>query len=237
MNGIHDMGGLHGFGEVEVELNEPVFHSRWESRVFCMTQVLDTTGVWNLDEHRHEIELMPTADYLNAGYYGRWLFAMERLLDRKRVLRVGEIERRIQERQRRARHRVEPEKGDRNWPLASKEKIRWGAWRKQVAVQPCYSVGQRVRVRNIHPAGHTRVTAYTRGKIGIVTKVNAQAWVLPDTRAHNAGENLQAVYNVRFDGFTLWGPDAEPNTFSHIDLSEAHLEPVDVIDDLAGARV
>jgi hypothetical protein len=34
VNGIHDMGGMHGFGPVEVEAGEPVFHSRWEARVF-----------------------------------------------------------------------------------------------------------------------------------------------------------------------------------------------------------
>ena len=28
MNGVHDMGGMHGFGPVEHEKNEPVFHAR-----------------------------------------------------------------------------------------------------------------------------------------------------------------------------------------------------------------
>ncbi|MEO1331429.1 MAG: hypothetical protein AAFW46_17395 [Pseudomonadota bacterium] len=95
MNGIHDMGGLHGFGEVEVEPNEPVFHARWEGRVYAMTQVIDTTGVWNLDEHRHEIELMSTPSYLLDGYYGRWLFAMESILTRKNVIDRAEVDRRV----------------------------------------------------------------------------------------------------------------------------------------------
>ena len=30
MNGVHDMGGMQGFGKVEPEPNEPVFHSEWE---------------------------------------------------------------------------------------------------------------------------------------------------------------------------------------------------------------
>ena len=227
MNGIHDMGGLHGFGAMEVECDEPVFHARWESRVFCMTQVLDTTGIWNLDEHRHEIELMNAADYLTVGYYGRWLFAMERLLDRKNILRRDEVERRVVEYLHDACGRTPPEPHARNWPLPDAMKIRWGAWRREVEVRPRYSVGERVRVRNIHPEGHTRVTAYTRGRTGTITIVNAQAWVFPDTRAHHRGENLQPVYNVRFDARELWGPQAEPNVFTQIDLSEDHLEPVD----------
>jgi nitrile hydratase beta subunit len=226
MNGIHDMGGLHGFGRVEPEIDEPVFHSEWESRVFCMTQVLDTTGIWNLDEHRHEIELMDAASYLTDGYYGRWLFAMERLLARKNIVRHEEVEARIAEYCADVRHPVAPSGAGRNWPLPEHMKIRWGAWRKEIEVTPKYQVGEAVRVRNIHPEGHTRVTAYTRGKVGTIAIVNAQAWVLPDTRAHHRGENLQPVYSVRFAAQDLWGPQAEANHFLHVDLSEDHLESV-----------
>lgn len=226
MNGIHDMGGLHGFGPVAVEPDEPVFHSRWESRVYAMTQVIDGSGIWNLDEHRHEIELMDAAAYLTVGYYGRWLFAMERLLDRKNILRRAEVEERVAERADDVERLHVPEPAGRDWPLRDDQKVRWGAWRHDVTVHPRFVVGQEVRVRNLHPEGHTRVTAYTRGRVGIVAIVNAQAWVLPDTRAHNRGENLQPVYNVRFAARDLWGPQAEANTWTHIDLSEDHLEPI-----------
>jgi len=118
MNGIHDMGGLHGFGAVVVEHNEPVFHSRWEGRVYAMTQVLDTTGIYNLDEHRHEIELMHPADYLRDGYYGRWLFAMESILSRKSILKPAEVAARIFERAHDASAVTKPIASARNWPLA-----------------------------------------------------------------------------------------------------------------------
>ena len=170
MNGIHDMGGLHGFGLVAREKDEPVFHSRWESRVFCMTQVLDTKQIWNLDEHRHEIELMPTADYLTAGYYGRWLFAMERLLARKDILGVQEVQQRVDELSEGAERLTPPAAGARAWPLSNDRKVRWGAWRHEETVTPRFSVGQIVRVRNLHPEGHTRVTAYARGKDGVVDR-------------------------------------------------------------------
>jgi nitrile hydratase len=225
MNGIHDMGGLHGFGAVDVEENEPVFHSRWESRVYAMTQAIDTTGIWNLDEHRHEIELMDAASYLTTGYYGRWLFAMERIMDRKNILRKAELEQRIAELMADSLVHVRLDPDTRDWPLAPERKIRWGALRLEETVMPKFAQGQAVRVRNIHPEGHTRVTAYARGHVGIVAIVNAQPWVLPDTRAHNRGENLQPVYNVRFEATELWGPQAEANAWLHIDLSEDHLEP------------
>lgn len=225
MNGIHDMGGLHGFGPVHVEPNEPVFKTEWGSRIFCMVQVIDSLGVWNLDEHRHEIELMAPEDYISHTYYGRWMFAMERILYRRNILSKAEVDRRVEEISFDKRNLVPAELGARNWPLAESDKVPWGAWRKDETVNPAFAEGQRVQVRNIHPPGHTRVTAYTRGKTGKVFRVNAQAWVFPDTRAHHRGENLQAVYTVRFDAQTLWGEEhAEPNSYVYIDLSENHLE-------------
>lgn len=224
MNGIHDMGGLHGFGKVEMEPDEPVFHARWEGRVYAMTQVLDTTGIYNLDEHRHEIELMDTASYLTDGYYGRWLFAMESILTRKGMIRPDEVEERVAGIEQ-DRPPAPAEKSARNWPLPYEQKIRWGAWRKDVAVAPKFKVGDLVTVKNHQPAGHTRLTHFVRNKSGIVTIVNAQAWVLPDTRAHNVGENLQPVYNVTFTSAEIWGDAAEPNVEIKVDLSEDYLEP------------
>lgn len=227
MNGIHDMGGLHGFGPVEVDPEEPVFTTEWGSRIFCMTQVIDGLGIWNLDEHRHEIELMAPEDYVAHSYYGRWLFAMERILDRRNILKREEVDTRSEEISAGKRHLTPPQNLDRNWPLAEADKVRWGAWRKEETVHPEFVEGQKVRVRNIHPPGHTRVTSYTRGKVGEIYRVNNQAWVFPDTRAHYRGENLQAVYTVRFDAQTLWGEaHSEPNLYVYIDLSENHLESV-----------
>lgn len=226
MNGIHDMGGLHGFGNVEIEMNEPVFHGRWEGRVYAMTQVLDTTGIYNLDEHRHEIELMDAASYLRDGYYGRWLFAMESILSRKGVLLSNEVDDRVSALES-GRSPSQVTGSPRNWPLPPEAKIRWGAWRKDVAVTPKFKLGDRVKVKNHQPAGHTRLTHFVRDKTGIVTIVNAQAWVLPDTRAHNVGENLQPVYNVTFAAVELWGDAAEPNVEVKVDLSEDYLLKAD----------
>ena len=55
MNGIHDMGGMDGFGTVKVEPNEPVFHQPWEGRVFALT-VLAGIRLSNVDAFRHAVE-------------------------------------------------------------------------------------------------------------------------------------------------------------------------------------
>src|SRR2546427_8020098 len=95
MNGIHDMGGMHGFGPVEPEKNEPVFHSRWEGRVLGLTRACGVQGIFNIDESRHAIERMAPADYLASSYYERWLDRNVRLLVEKGVITHEELERRM----------------------------------------------------------------------------------------------------------------------------------------------
>ena len=43
-NTVHDMGGMHGFGPVVPEANEPPFHERWEGRVFALQRAMGFTG-------------------------------------------------------------------------------------------------------------------------------------------------------------------------------------------------
>jgi len=91
MNGIHDLGGMHGFGVVEPQQHEPVFHAEWERRVLAMARAMGAAGYWNIDEFRRSIEQMPPAEYLAATYYERWLYALESLLLEKDVVSPDEI--------------------------------------------------------------------------------------------------------------------------------------------------
>ena len=91
MNGIHDLGGMHGFGPLEVEENEPVFHHEWEKRVFGFFFGLAPHGFFNLDEFRHAIERMGAAEYLGSTYYEHWLHGYENLLIEKGVISAQEL--------------------------------------------------------------------------------------------------------------------------------------------------
>jgi nitrile hydratase len=81
-----------------------------------------------------------------------------------------------------------------------------------------------VRTRNFHPTGHTRLPRYARGKLGVVEAVR-EAYVFPDTNAHDKGENPQWVYTVVFDGREIWGDNADPTLTVSIDAWESYLEP------------
>ncbi len=102
MNGIHDMGGMHGMGPIVREENEPVFHLEWERRVFAITMASGFLGDWNIDMSRYAREQMPPAEYLATGYYEHWLWGLERLLVEKGLLTKAEIERRVAELRKRA---------------------------------------------------------------------------------------------------------------------------------------
>jgi nitrile hydratase len=80
VNGIHDLGGMHGFGPVVVEPNEPVFHGAWEGRVLALASLALARRIANIDAFRHAIERLDPVEYLSAGYYGRWLGALERIV-------------------------------------------------------------------------------------------------------------------------------------------------------------
>ena len=97
MNGIHDLGGMHGLGPVIREANEPVFHEEWERHAFAVLILTMAGGQYTVDELRHSIERMDPAKYLSTPYYEHWLHSAEDLLDRKGVVTRGELVRRMAE--------------------------------------------------------------------------------------------------------------------------------------------
>jgi hypothetical protein len=97
MNGIHDLGGMQGFGPIEREENEPVFHAEWEGRIFALLNLTIAAGQYHVDEIRHAIERMAPAEYLMTPYYAHWLHATEDLLDKKGVVTHAELEQRMAE--------------------------------------------------------------------------------------------------------------------------------------------
>ena len=95
MNGVHDLGGMHGMGPINPEPQEPVFHEPWERTVFGLFITTFAGGHFNVDEFRHAIERMDPAHYLQSPYYAHWLHAMESLLLERGALTRQEIDGRM----------------------------------------------------------------------------------------------------------------------------------------------
>jgi nitrile hydratase beta subunit len=217
MNGIHDLGGMHGFGRINVEANEPAFHEAWEGRVFAMAALTASLGLRSLDSFRHAIERLSPVAYLTAGYYGRWLAALETLLAEAGVVTREELDSRVS-------GRLQPETGPASLAGSSTPLQAPRGAQRSIDAAPRFSVGQAVRTRNMHPSGHTRLPRYARGKRGVVARVHP-VWVFPDSNAHGRGEQPQYAYAVRFEAAELWGPDAEARAAVHVDCFEMYLEP------------
>ena len=225
MDGVHDLGGMHGFGPVEREADEPPFHAPWEPAVIAMMRAGGARGVYNIDEFRHGIERMVPSEYLRVTYYEKWLDGITRLFVEKGVVSEDDLRARI------AFFRERPD-APASAAVAGTPPVASGpfkpTWSQDVvrerAVPPRYAVGDVVVTRNFHPSGHTRLPRYARGKRGVVARLHG-VHVFPDTNAHDRGEHPQPLYSVSFDARELWGESAEPNQRVHIDLWESYLEP------------
>lgn len=212
MNGIHDMGGMHGLGEIGYQASEPTFHAPWEGRVHAMNQALQLAGL------RPALEGIPAAAYLRMSYYERWYTALvTRLLARGLVTRA-EVD----------SGRADPAAG-KTTPVVTEAVARALLFRtprteQDLALTPRFQVGERVRGRNIHPVTHTRMPRYTRGRAGVVVR-DRGVFPLPDSEQGSGEPTPQHVYLLHFTAQELWGHAAAAHDALYIDMWEDYLEP------------
>jgi nitrile hydratase len=223
MNGVHDMGGLQGFGPVMPELDEPLFHADWESRAMAVTVAMGASGQWNIDLARSARESLPPAVYLSSSYYEIWIRALEKLLLERGMVSVDELA---------SGHMQEPPR-----PVARVLRadtvdaaLAAGTPTQRPALSPArFAIGQRVQARNIHPQGHTRLPRYVRGHTGTVVHVHG-AHVYPDRHVSQTLPPFDAhaewLYTVVFEGTELWGEAADPQVQVSVDAWEPYLEAV-----------
>lgn len=215
MNGVHDMGGMMGFGPIAPETDEPVFHTPWERRAFGLTLAVGATGLWNLDITRHTRETLPPGQYLSSSYYQIWLAAMTRLILRYGLVAPEEIETgRMLEPPRQVKGKLDPNE-------VAAVLARGGSCRRPTSERATHALGDRVRARNVHPVGHTRLPRYVRGHVGEIVRVHG-TFIFPDSNAHGGGPDPQWLYAVRFDGRELWGEDRRDSVT--VDMWEPYLE-------------
>ena len=217
MNGVHDMGGMHGMGPIQYEKNEPVFSEPWEARVFALNRAVRAWSKWTGDASRHAVELIPAPEYLRMSYYEQRLHALIELMVRSGLVTRAEVE------------SGKPAPGS---PKAAPALVASAVpsvvaqnkpASREVRVEARFAVGQRVRARNLHPTGHTRLPRYARGKLGTIHRDHG-VFVYPDTNAHALGEKPQHLYSVRFAARELWGEQASERDAVYIDMWDDYLE-------------
>ncbi len=217
MDGVHDMGGMHGFGKVEPEPNEPVFHADWEGRTLAITRAMGYTGIWTIDQTRAGIEELPPDIYLTSSYYKKWELRLEKLVVELGLAGADELQ---------AGHALRAGKALKRKLTAADvpNTLTRGSFARPAQAPARFKPGDRVRTKNIHPPTHTRLPRYARGRTGVIEALRG-CHVFPDTAAIGKGEDPQWLYTVLFEGRELWGDAAEPTLKVSIEAFEPYLEP------------
>lgn len=217
MNGAQDVGGMMSFGPIEAEPEEPLFHAPWEARVLALTLACDALGAWNIDMMRHARESMHPTVYWSKSYYEIWLLGLLRLLELNGMVATREMSEGFSSR--------ETKSGMRAIGLDQMRQLiaRGAPYDRPTPAPPLFEAGEKVRARNLHAIGHTRLPGYVRGKIGVVERWRG-GFVFPDSNSRARGENPQHCYTVRFTGAELWGAIGDPNLTVSIDAFEPYLE-------------
>jgi nitrile hydratase beta subunit len=224
VNGVHDLGGTDGLAPVVVEEQEPVWHSDWEKAAFAMFPTNFLKGHFGVDEFRYAIEQMHPAEYLLSPYYEHWVHAVEHYTVKAGVIDPQELEERT-------KHYLEhpdeplPERKDPDLVALLENVVReGGSARRECSQPPKFAVGDRVKVADDSPFGHTRRARYIRGRTGIVEKAHG-AFIYPDRAGNGEGDDPQHVYTVRFTAADLWGDQVgDPNGSVSFDAWEPYLE-------------
>ena len=223
MNGIHDLGGMDGFGSVDHPDTPDTFDHRWEGEAYAAFVATLGNEIASIDEFRHSIERMPPAQYLDSSYYDRWTTAITRLLlengvidpetfiERTAALEAGEA--------------TVPEREEPSLLPELAAGVAASYESEATADSSTFAVGDTVIVRNDHPDGHTRCPRYARRARGEIV-ADRGAHVLPDARAHG-DDAAEPLYQVAFDGRELWGSDADGDLEVTIDLWESYLDPAE----------
>ncbi len=197
---------MQDFGPVLAEPAEPVFDASWEGRVFGIGGIVTLQGLANTNTVRHAIERMDPAHYLGSPYFEHWLTAFATLLVEQGVLTREELEART------------------GAPFPLSRPSQAPPWTAAAGdARSRFAVGDRVRVSEAHPRGHTRCPRYVRGKQGVVDRCDGP-FTLPDADVHGDDPPIEPTYSVRFDAAELWDQEAEPGATVSVGLWQSYLE-------------
>jgi len=203
MDAVFDMGGRQGLGPI-VKKDAP-FSAKWEADITALNGALVTRHFYTMDEYRHAIERMNARHYMRASYFERTFTAVATLCVEK-----GIVDRKTFD------ELLGP-----NIELARPS----APGRVYKGALDHLDVGDRVKVKDLHVPGHSRLPAYVRGKIGVIVGKSPD-YPFPDAAGHGLDDAKQCTFDVRFKSSDLWPQDSEDAEI-HVGLFHGYLVKVD----------
>ncbi|WP_055135024.1 nitrile hydratase subunit beta [Pseudomonas corrugata] len=204
MDGIHDLGGICGFGSLSKRRDELPFHAAWEPLPYIIAILAKRNGWWTFDAGRHSIERIPAREYISSPYFERVLIGMATLLVEHGLLTHEDIEQRAG--------------GKGRFPIAAPI----GPGHESRSRRDPFKVGDRVSVISKPQSGHVRIPGYVLGKTGTVLNVTA-AVPFPGEAGHGMNAKDEPTYHVRFEGDDIWG-EVKDGSAVVVDLWESYLD-------------
>ncbi len=209
MDGVHDLGGTNGFGAVECEHNEPTWHEDWEPIGYALAFLgAGELKAFTIDEVRHAIERMDPRHYLASTYYERIVTGTAAMFVEKGLVTQERLE----------------QLANGRFPLATLPGEGEKARTQEINFQP----GDRVKVRDGHFRGHSRMPKYVRGKTGTVLHRSKQLFPYAGSAGHGEDAKMEPTYHVCFSAKDLWS-DATENSTVVVDLWESYLDPMPAV--------
>ncbi len=219
MDTIHDLGGMQGFGAVDVHETEEPFHHPWEARMWAIARNARAPD-WTIDWWRHMRERIDPVDYLTRPYFDSWMQTFACGYITSGLFTLDEIA---------SGHTDDkhpPPPGETLSQILERARAEALSFEAAAPVPPRFAPGDRVRAIANPPLGrdhHTRLPRYVRAHLGTI-HAHWGSHVFADLAARGTHQG-QHIYSVRFEARELWGGDADARDAVHLDLWESYLEP------------
>ena len=223
MKNAHDVGGELAVPETYENKEE----EQWELMTYVLCEVLGWGGVWVSEERRRIGNVdVGRAAYLGLPYYARWLWSVGRVLIEKGYISWGELTDRLAEVQARyaggldgrlpeAQPKCEGDGATVTRNRAHTEAVGIGdpGVYAGKAGKAKFTVGERVRVRELPALFYTRTPEYVRGAEGVIADVAYESPAPEDETWAREDARPEWFYIVRFNQSELWdtytGPTAD----------------------------
>ena len=219
MSKAHDMGGRLDSRRIDITLSDVKFKAEWEKEVFAITLALGFSSLWNLDRSRYARESLEPKDYLQFGYFEKWLAGLINLLGENGIIKDGTDN---EDNFKKSSFRVLEAKN------VKKLLHMGGPTKRDSTTEKNFNLGETVSVRANSSntkieKGHTRLPDYVKGRTGKVIAYHG-SHVFPDANAHFLGESPEALYSIEFKSQDLWGKCEHVEDTVVVDLWESYLE-------------
>ena len=219
MSKAHDMGGRLDSRRIDITSSDVKFKADWEKEVFAITLALGFSSLWNLDRSRYARESLEPKDYLQFGYYEKWLAGLINLLGENGIIKDRTES---EDKFKKSSFRVLEAKN------VKKLLHMGGPTKRDSTTEKNFNLGETVSVRANNSntkveKGHTRLPDYVKGRTGKVIAYHG-SHVFPDANAHFLGESPEALYSIEFKSQDLWGKCEHVEDTVVVDLWESYLE-------------